>query len=120
MLDDNELKELFSTARDLNADVLVEVHSERELERVMDLINPLIIGVNSRDLRSLKVDISAFSRIIPQIPEEKIRVAESGITEEVIPLLRQLRVDAILVGEYFMRQENIYYSLRRFVEQLSY
>lgn len=120
MLDDKELKELYSVAEDLHCDVLVEVHSQMELERVMSLIDPVIIGINSRDLRSLKVDISAFSRLIPQIPEEKIKVAESGITEEVIPMLSQLRVDAMLVGEYFMRQENIYYSLRRFVERLGY
>ncbi len=120
MLDNEEIKDLYATALDLHCDVLVEVHSLPELDRVISLIDPSIIGINSRNLHSLKVDISTFSRLIPQIPEEKIKVAESGISEEVIPLLRQLRVDAILVGEYFMRQENIYYSLRRFVEQLKY
>ena len=65
----------------------------------------------------MTVDINTFSRLIPQIPEEKIRVAESGISAEVLPLLKQLKVDAVLVGEYFMRQGNIYYSLKRFVEQ---
>ncbi len=116
MLEDEEVIRIVETASDLHCDVLFEVHDQRDLDRAM-AFDAEIIGVNSRDLHTLTVDINTFSRLIPQIPEEKIRVAESGISAEVLPLLKQLKVDAVLVGEYFMRQGNIYYSLKRFMEQ---
>ncbi len=119
MLDDSELKGLYNCAKQLHCDVLFEVHSQEELDRVL-AIEGQIIGVNSRNLHTLQVDINTFSYLIPQIPEDKIKVAESGITVEVLPLLKQLKVDAVLVGEYFMRQNNIYYYLRRFIEQCFY
>ena len=119
MLDDKELKDLYQCARSLHCDVLFETHDQEDLDRVLEL-DPEIVGVNSRNLHNLEVDIGAFARFIPQVSEEKIRVAESGITDEVIPVLKQLKVDAVLVGEYFMRQSNIYYSLKRFVERCYY
>ena len=119
MLDDEELKGLYECAKHLGCDVLFEAHTEEDIERILSL-EPEIVGVNSRDLKSLKVDVSAFSKYMPLIPEDKVRVAESGISIEVLPVLKQLRVDAVLIGEYFMRQSNIYYSLRRFMEQCMY
>ncbi len=119
MLDDKELEGLYQCARHLGCDVLFEAHTGEDIERIMRL-DPDLIGVNSRDLKSLKVDVSNFSKYMPMIPEDKIRVAESGISVEVLPILKQLRVDAVLVGEYFMRQANIYYSLRRFIEHCIY
>ncbi len=118
-LEDAQMKDLYDCAKEFGCDVLFEVHNLKELDRVMKL-DPVIIGVNSRDLTTLQVDVARFAMVIPHIPEEKIRVAESGITSEVLPFLKQLRVDAVLVGEYLMRQNNIHYSLRRFVEGCFY
>ncbi len=119
MFKDNikRLKELHKCARDLNMDVLCETHNKEEIEQALDLVDPRIIGVNARDLKTLQVNVNTFMELIPLIPEDKIRVAESGITDEFLPDLKRLDVDAVLVGEYFMRQANIYYSMHRFVEQ---
>ncbi len=111
-----KLKSLYQCARSLNMDVLCETHSREEIDLILDLVNPRIIGVNSRDLTTLKVNVNIFLDLIPFIPEEKIKVAESGITDEFLPTLKRLGVDAVLVGEYFMRQSNIYYAMNRFIE----
>jgi indole-3-glycerol phosphate synthase len=78
---------------------LIEVHTGDELERAME-ITPRIIGVNSRNLKTLEVNPVAFSELIPQIPNEVIRVAESGISQRSdVEFAQRHGADAILVGE---------------------
>ncbi len=90
-------------ANELGMDVLVEVHTEAELERALEA-SPTIIGINSRNLKTLDVDPAAFHQLIPLIPAGIIRVAESGISErsEVIAV-EELGAHAILVGETLVR-----------------
>jgi indole-3-glycerol phosphate synthase len=83
--------------------VLVEVHDESELERALN-INPEIVGVNSRNLKTLEIDLSNFRRLIPQIPDSIYRIAESGIaTRSDVQIARDSGADAILVGESLVR-----------------
>jgi indole-3-glycerol phosphate synthase len=90
-------------ANELGMDVLVEVHNETELERAMDAA-PKIIGVNSRNLKTLDVDTVAFRELIPLIPSGIIRVAESGISERSeVALVEELGAHAILVGETLVK-----------------
>ena len=82
---------------------LIEVHTEDELERAME-ISPRIIGVNSRNLKTLDVDSATFTNLIPRIPADLIRVAESGIsTRSDVDLAHRAGATAILVGEALVR-----------------
>jgi len=90
-------------ANELGMDVLVEIHNEEELERALEA-NPTIVGVNSRNLKTLDVDPRAFDQFLPMIPSGVIKVAESGISERSeVAHVEELGADAILVGETLVR-----------------
>lgn len=98
MLNREELAELYSCARDLGLDVLVEVHGPEGLEKAMH-IGARIIGVNSRDLATLKVRPERHDEMIALIPPGVITVAESGITSgSRLKQLRDMGYDAALIG----------------------
>jgi len=98
-LSKSQLKDFFDIATELKMAALIEVHTADELERALE-ISPRIIGVNSRNLKTLEVDPKAFADLIPQIPAELIRVAESGIsTRSDVEFAQSSGAKAILVGE---------------------
>ena len=98
-LDQPQLRDFHTLATELGMSVLVEVHDEAELDRAMD-ISPLLVGVNARNLKTLDVDLAVCHRIIPQIPNDVVAVAESGISKlDEVKSLAQSGADAILVGE---------------------
>ena len=98
-----QLKEFIALTEQLGMCALVEVHTEEELERALE-ISPEIIGVNSRNLRTLDVDREVFTQLIPLIPLGIVRVAESGITSrEDLLFAQKLGSDAVLVGEALVR-----------------
>ncbi|WP_210651299.1 indole-3-glycerol phosphate synthase TrpC [Nocardioides sp. SYSU D00065] len=102
-LDDDTLRRLHDQARELGLTVLVEVHDEAETERALDLGADLV-GVNSRNLKTLDVDPDVFGRLAPQIPDGVVRVAESGITG-VADVQRFVSEGAgvVLVGEALVK-----------------
>ncbi|WP_232675854.1 indole-3-glycerol phosphate synthase TrpC [Nocardioides sp. R-C-SC26] len=77
-LDDDRLRRLFDAAGELGLTVLVEVHDETETERAVAL-GAELIGVNARNLKTLAVDDGTFGRLAPLIPDDRVKVAESGI-----------------------------------------
>ena len=91
---------------------LIEVHTNDELEAAME-INPEIVGVNSRNLKTLEVDPAAFAELIPRIPSELIKVAESGISsrDEVI-FAEEAGANVILVGEALVKAGDPISSMR--------
>jgi indole-3-glycerol phosphate synthase len=102
-LSKNQLEDYFHLATELGMRSLIEVHTHDELERALE-ISPDIIGVNSRNLKTLDVDARAFSELIPQIPSNIARVAESGIsTREEVAFAHECGATAILVGEALVR-----------------
>lgn len=105
-LSDNEMERFVATAHDLALDVLCEVHTHIEMDRVLALAEPPeAIGVNSRDLRTFEVKIETALELAESIPHTRIRVAESGIaTSADIARLRKVGFDAFLIGESLMRQ----------------
>ena len=114
-LDGEKLMELYTLGKSLGMHVLVEVHNEAELERAL-AISPEIIGVNARNLKTLDIDMSAFSELIPKIPGEIYRVAESGIsTLEDVILARQSGADAILVGETLVKSRSPRHVISEFL-----
>lgn len=98
-LDDVELRDFYDLARSVDLDVLVEVHDELELERALTL-GADMIGVNQRDLITFEVDTGRAVRMAPQIPDDVIKVAESGIRcGSDAAVLAEAGFDALLVGE---------------------
>lgn len=98
-LDDVQLLDYYQLAGELGMSVLVEIHDRTELERALS-IQPKIIGVNSRNLKSLVVSNQTFAELIPLIPSAIYRVAESGISDlAAAKFARDCGADAILVGE---------------------
>jgi indole-3-glycerol phosphate synthase len=101
-----ELDGFVKTAHDLELDVLCEVHTLNELERVLSLAEPPeAIGVNNRDLSTFEVRLETSLELIDRIPVTQVRVAESGIgASDDMARLRKAGFDAFLIGESLMRQ----------------
>ena len=102
-LDEATLKDLYATARDLQLDVLVEVHNLAEMERAIDLGADLI-GINNRNLKTFTTDLATTEKLADEAPESVLLVSESGI-HSVADAQRVLDAgaNAILVGEALMR-----------------
>jgi indole-3-glycerol phosphate synthase len=102
-LSSSQLKDYYDLATELQMASLIEIHTESELERAME-ISPRIVGVNSRNLKTLEVDSQAFAQLLPAIPREVIKVAESGIsTRSDVVFAEERGAQAILVGEALVR-----------------
>ena len=107
ILSDTQLYDLRETAESMGLDCLVEVHNPEDLKRAL-ANGAEIIGVNNRNLKTLKVDIRTCATLIPSIPKGKVIVAESGIkTHDEIKMLEGLGAHAVLIGETFMREADI-------------
>jgi indole-3-glycerol phosphate synthase len=93
-------------------DVLVEVHDGAELDRALKLKTPLV-GINNRNLRTFDVSLDITLSLLKNIPADKRVVTESGIlTKEDVKKMRDADVQAFLVGEAFMRQDDPGLGLR--------
>jgi indole-3-glycerol phosphate synthase len=112
-LTDGELKRFAQTARSLDLDVLVEVHTAEELDRALSTLgldtqggaSADAIGVNNRNLKTFEVSLETSLALVERIPAGVVRVAESGIaTAEDLMRLREAGFDAFLIGESLMRQ----------------
>ena len=103
VLSDREVRDLLIETRRLQMEALVEVHDEDEVRRAL-AAGARIIGANNRDLRTFTIDLATTGRLRPLAPPEIIFVAESGIhTPADVRRLADLGVDAMLVGEAFVR-----------------
>ena len=106
-LSEEELSDFYAVASDLGLSVLLEVHEQKGLEKALSVKNP-IIGINNRDLKTFQVDLATTAQLIPQIPPDRVIVSESGIHDaQQLSWLKDLGVDAVLVGEAFMAEEDI-------------
>ena len=117
ILTHEELNNFFALAKSLGMDVLVETHSEEDVEKAL-MSQAAIIGINNRDLSTFNVDLAVTQRLIRLIPETKTIVSESGIeTYEQVMFLKSLGVNAVLIGETFMRAENIGEKVRELIRE---
>ncbi|MBI5183979.1 MAG: indole-3-glycerol phosphate synthase TrpC [Nitrospinae bacterium] len=109
-----ELEDLIGLSNEIGMATLVEIHTERDLEKVLSLsCKAELIGINNRDLDTFEVDIDTTFRLIKDIPHERIVVSESGIdTRDVIERLKGEGVDAFLIGEALMKEADIGKKLR--------
>jgi indole-3-glycerol phosphate synthase len=111
-LSTNQLRDYYEMATELGMASLIEVHTHEELDRAME-IEPRIIGINSRNLKTLEVDQRAFAELLPEIPASIIRVAESGISTRLeVESAESFGADAILVGEALVRAGDPLSALR--------
>lgn len=102
-----ELKDLLEDTWKLGMEALVEIHDVEDLKNAI-FAGANIIGINHRDLKTFEMDMELSFRLMSMIPNSKIIVAESGLYEhEQLKRLSSAGVDAFLIGEHFMRQENI-------------
>lgn len=112
LLSSNEMVGLYNLAESLGLDVLMEVHTEEDVEKALSTGGD-IIGMNNRDLHNFKVDLSVTQKLIRMIPQGKIKVSESGIkTYEDVMFLKSLGVNAVLIGEAFMEAGDIAARMR--------
>ena len=107
-LADPEMKRFARAAHGIGLDVLVEVHTAGELDRVLDALGEDgadAIGVNNRDLKTFEVRMETSLELVDRIPSSVVRVAESGISSaQDLERLRGAGFDAFLIGESLMRQ----------------
>ena len=112
-LADEDLRVLWEEAATLDLDCLVEVHDEDDLERALEILDPDVIGINNRNLRDLKVDVTTTAELITDVPAGITVVAESGYSEPAqIEELDRIGVDAVLIGESLMRSADPAQSVR--------
>jgi indole-3-glycerol phosphate synthase len=106
-VDPGTLQRLYSLADQLGLGVLVEVHDDRELTVAAEM-GPAVIGINNRDLATLRVDLARTLQLLPSMPVGSVIVAESGFrTRAELERLAAAGVDAVLVGEALMRSRDI-------------
>jgi indole-3-glycerol phosphate synthase len=97
---------------------LLELHDEEELQHICEETE--IVGINNRNLKTFEVDIERSLRMAKQIPDTKIKVAESGISSvENIQLFKANGFRGFLIGENFMKEENPGKAFAAFVQQLN-
>lgn len=107
ILERSQIEELLGLSEELEMDAIVEVHNLRDLDKAL-LAGAGIIGINNRDLETMKVDIDTTFKLIKDIPDGKIVVSESGIKERKdVERLEVERIDAILVGTAFMEAQDV-------------
>ena len=107
ILDEEKIKNLYKVAKDLSMDVLVEVHTEKELKKVLKM-GVDIIGINNRNLHTFQVNLDRTKKLLPFIPEDIVKVSESGIqTLKDVLLLKGLGANAVLIGEALMKANNL-------------
>jgi len=112
VLSSEQLAEMLDISHRLNLSCLVEVHNEDEVE-IAQASGARIIGINNRDIRTLKVDATTTERLRPLIPRDRIVVSESGIkSRSDVEKCRKLQVDAILVGQTLMGASDIAKRIR--------
>jgi indole-3-glycerol phosphate synthase len=112
-LEPEELRALHQEARDLDLDVLVEVHDDDELATALEVADADVIGINNRDLTDFSVDVERTYELLSDVPAGKTVVSESGFhRREQLEELERVGVDAVLIGESLMRADDPEAALR--------
>lgn len=112
-----ECRSLARTAKELNLDVLLEIHEERELDYLSENVD--VVGVNNRNLHLFKTDTATSFRLAPLIPEEFPRISESGLkTTDDIKSLRAAGYRGFLLGERFMTTPQPAETLGKLIKEL--
>lgn len=104
-LEKDKLSSLAKTAKKLGLEVLMEIHSEQQLDKLTQDVD--LVGVNNRNLENFNVDLQTSLNLIEKIPSDFIPISESGISNpEAIKTLKAAGFQGFLIGEYFMKSTN--------------
>ena len=113
-----EVRDLATFAKRLELEVLLEIHTEEEINHICEEID--FVGINNRNLKTFEVDIDRSLRMASMLPHDKLKIAESGIdSAETINVFRENGFNGFLVGEFFMKQQDPGEAFQKFVEQLT-
>ena len=113
-----ELKNYGQLAVDLGLEVLYEVHTQEDLDKINDLDNK-IIGINNRNLNTFEVDLENSIKLVNQIPDSSLKISESGISDpKIIMGLKEFGFQGFLIGESFMKTENPGEACQEFISQI--
>lgn len=113
-----QTKELADEAHQLGLEVLLEVHNEEELGHANEFVD--MLGVNNRNLKTFEVDIQLSYRLAALIPDQFVKVSESGISSaNTVKELRAVGYKGFLMGENFMKEADPSLALSQFIRQLS-
>lgn len=116
-LSKSQINEFLALTSELGMQALVEVHTEAELDVALEA-SARIIGVNSRNLKTLEVDSQVFAELLPKIPADIVKVAESGISSRAdVEFARMQGADAVLIGEALVRGSDPGATLRAMMGQ---
>ena len=117
-LTSEELKNYGNLATDIGLEVLYEVHTQEDLDKINDLDNK-IIGINNRNLNTFEVDLENSIKLSNQIPNSSLKISESGISDpKIIMGLKEYGFQGFLIGETFMKQENPGEACLEFISQI--
>lgn len=112
-----EVKTLASFAKNIGLNVLLEIHTEHELEHICDDVD--VVGINNRNLKNFAVDMNHSIELGNKIPAGKIKIAESGIdSAETIHFLKKYGFKGFLIGEKFMKEKDPGLAFKNFIEGL--
>lgn len=115
-LDDATATQLAELSHRLGMDVLVEVHDRPELERALAIPGDLV-GINNRNLKTLKVDLQTTVDLAPLVPDERLLVSESGLdSREDLARMAGVGAHCFLIGESFMRQPDVAAAVRHLMQ----
>lgn len=116
-LEKNEVKALAKTAKSLGLEVLLEVHSADQLEKINEYVD--ILGVNNRNLKDFSVSIQTSLDLLPMIPKEVLKISESGISDpQVVLQLKEAGFQGFLMGEHFMNSAVPHLAAQAFIQKL--
>ena len=118
-LDQDSLQQLMNIGEMAGLEFLVEYHAEKHAEFIFAL-NPEIVGINCRNLKTMATDITYFEKMISSLPSNSVRVAESGIhTSDNLKYVSDLGYDAALIGTSLMKTGNPGKALEELLGRLS-
>jgi len=113
-----EIKQFTTLAHNLGLEVLLEIHTNEELDKYIPEIS--VVGINNRNLKTFEVDFENAIRLAKSLPENTVKIAESGISDyKNINYLRTQGFDGFLIGENFMKTENPGVACSDFIKKIN-
>jgi indole-3-glycerol phosphate synthase len=116
-LDAHEVHDLAKFAKSLGLEVLMEIHSEDQLQKVSPYLD--IVGVNNRNLKDFSVSIDTSLGLFDKIPDDFVKISESGLSKaESIFTLWKAGFEGFLIGEYFMKQNDPGLACKQLIDEV--
>jgi indole-3-glycerol phosphate synthase len=113
-----QVRSLAAAAKSMGLNVLLEIHTDEELQHICDDVD--VVGINNRDLKTFSVDVNRSIKLGEKIPADKIKISESGIDDPAtIRLLQQHGFKGFLIGEKFMKEKDPAAAFKKFVDGLN-